>query len=58
MVYLKLCHFGKVTGVFFIDLTTLKVCHNHRIAKYKMFKHILPKEGNPQWVGFMDTSCI
>ena len=40
MVYLQRCRFGKVTGISFIDSTTLKVCHNRRIHQHKTFKSI------------------
>jgi len=40
MIYLKRCRFGKMTGISFIDSTTLKVCHNRRIYKHKTFKHV------------------
>ena len=40
MTYLKRCRFGKVTGISFVDSTTLKVCHNRRIYRHKTFKHI------------------
>ncbi|RCJ25999.1 transposase, partial [Nostoc sp. ATCC 43529] len=36
-VYLKHC-FGKCTGIGFIDSTSLKVCHNRRISRHKVFK--------------------
>ena len=34
--YLRQC-FGKCTGLSFIDATSIKVCHNHRIASHKVF---------------------
>jgi transposase len=34
--YLKHCC-GKCTGIGFIDATSLKVCHNRRIARHKVF---------------------
>lgn len=40
MIYLKRYRFGKITGISFIDSTTLKVCHNRRIYRHKTFKHI------------------
>jgi hypothetical protein len=40
MTYLKRCRFGKVTGIAFIDSTTLKVCHNRRIHQHKTFRAI------------------
>jgi hypothetical protein len=36
-VYLKHC-FGQYTGIGFIDSTCLKVCHNRRISRHKVFK--------------------
>ncbi|MDH6069159.1 IS982 family transposase [Chrysosporum ovalisporum APH033B] len=36
-VYLKHC-FGKCTGTGFMDSTSLKVCHNRRISRYRVFK--------------------
>ena len=38
-VYLKSC-FGNCTGIGFIDATSLKVCHNRRIARHQVFKNI------------------
>ncbi len=35
-VYLKQC-FGQCTGIGFIDATSLKVCHNRRISRHKVF---------------------
>jgi transposase len=35
-VYLKHC-FGNCTGIGFIDATSLKVCHNRRIKRHKVF---------------------
>ena len=37
MRYLKRCRFGKVTGISFVDSTTLKACHNRRIYRHKTF---------------------
>lgn len=34
--YLRQC-FGKCTGLSFIDATSIKVCHNRRIASHKVF---------------------
>lgn len=38
-VYLKHC-FGSCTGISFVDATSLKVCHNRRIARHRVFKDI------------------
>ena len=38
-VYLKKC-FGKCTGIGFVDSTSLKVCHNRRINRHKVFDGI------------------
>lgn len=35
--YLRHC-FGRCTGISFIDSTSLKVCHNRRIASHKVFQ--------------------
>ena len=35
-VYLKSC-FGNPTGIGFVDATSLKVCHNRRIKRHKVF---------------------
>jgi transposase len=36
-VYLKHC-FGRCTGISFIDSSCLKVCHNRRIQRHKVFR--------------------
>ena len=36
MVYLRLC-LGPCTGISFIDSTPIKVCHNRRIPRHKVF---------------------
>jgi transposase len=36
-VYLKHC-FGRCTGLSFLDATSLKVCHNRRISRHRVFK--------------------
>ncbi|HSM81253.1 MAG TPA: IS982 family transposase [Nodosilinea sp.] len=36
-VYLKHC-FGACTGISFIDSSSLKVCHNRRIRRHKVFR--------------------
>ena len=35
-VYLKHC-FGQCTGISFIDSTAIKVCHNRRISRHRVF---------------------
>lgn len=37
--YLRFC-FGECTGISFMDSTSLKVCHNRRIAQHQVFKHL------------------
>ncbi len=37
--YLRHC-FGNCTGISFIDSTSIKVCHNRRIASHKVFKSL------------------
>lgn len=37
--YLRHC-FGHCTGLSFIDATSIKVCHNRRIASHKVFKSL------------------
>ena len=37
-VYLKRCCLGKCTGISFVDATSLKVCHNKRINRHRVFK--------------------
>ena len=37
--YLRHC-FGKCTGTSSIDSTSLKVCHNRRISRYRVFKDL------------------
>jgi len=37
---------GKVTGISFVDSTTLKVCHNLRIFSHKVFKGIAQRGKN------------
>ena len=36
-VYLRSC-FGECTGIGFVDSTSLKVCHNRRIQRHKVFE--------------------
>lgn len=37
--YLKSC-FGRCTGISFIDSSSLKVCHNRRIAQHRVFAQL------------------
>lgn len=37
--YLRHC-FGQCTGLSFVDATSIKVCHNRRIASHKVFKSL------------------
>ncbi len=34
---------GNITGIAFIDATSLKVCHNKRISRNKVFKGVAKK---------------
>ena len=40
IIFLQRCRMGKVTGISFVDSTTLKVCHNRRIHNHKTFRGI------------------
>jgi hypothetical protein len=40
LVYLHVCGIDKPTGISFIDSTTLKVCHNKRISRNRVFEGI------------------
>ncbi|MBW4449839.1 MAG: IS982 family transposase [Spirirestis rafaelensis WJT71-NPBG6] len=42
-VYLKHC-FGQCTGISFIDATSLKVCHNRRISRHRVFKDLAARD--------------
>ena len=44
--YLKKC-FGRCSGISFVDATSLKVCHNRRINKYKMLKDLAARGRTP-----------
>jgi hypothetical protein len=39
-VFLKTCCLGKCTGISFVDSTPIRVCHNKRIKRNKVFKNI------------------
>jgi hypothetical protein len=43
--YLRHC-FGRCTGLSFIDSTSLKVCHNRRIASHKVFNSLAALQEN------------
>jgi hypothetical protein len=32
--------YGKCTGISFVDSTVLRVCHNRRISRHKVFKNL------------------
>ena len=37
--YLRSC-FGKCSGISFMDSTSLRVCHNRRIERHKVFENL------------------
>jgi hypothetical protein len=39
-IFMSYCRLGSVTGISFIDSTSLRVCHNLRIRSNKVFKNI------------------
>ncbi|WP_262918126.1 transposase [Pontibacter sp. E15-1] len=39
-VFLKACCLGTCTGISFVDSTPIRVCHNKRIKRNKVFKDI------------------
>lgn len=39
-MFLKTCRMGKCTGISFIGSTVLRVCHNKRIKRNKVFKEL------------------
>lgn len=39
-VFLKTCCLGRCTGISFVDSTPIRVCHNKRIKRNKVFKDI------------------
>ncbi len=48
--YLRHC-FGHCTGISFIDSTSIKVCHNRRIASHKVFKPLAARgKTSVDWV--------
>ena len=46
---------GNCTGIAFMDATTIKVCHNQRIPRHKVFAGIAAG-ARPRWVGFMASN--
>ena len=56
MAFIPLVHYlnsrkGKITGISFIDSTPLKVCHNVRIGRNKVFKGIAKRGRNSMgWI--------
>jgi hypothetical protein len=39
-IFMEYCRLGAVTGISFVDSTSIKVCHNLRIRSNKIFKNI------------------
>ena len=39
-IFLKTCCLGKCTGISFVDSTPIRVCHNKRIKRNKVFRDI------------------
>lgn len=39
-IFLTYCRLGVVTGISFVDSTSIKVCHNLRIRSNKVFKNV------------------
>lgn len=39
-IFMSYCRLGVVTGISFVDSTSIKVCHNLRIRSNKVFKNI------------------
>lgn len=39
-IFLKTCCLGSCTGISFVDSTPIRVCHNKRIKRNKVFKNI------------------
>lgn len=39
-IFLKTCCLGRCTGISFVDSTPIRVCHNKRIKRNKVFKDI------------------
>ena len=39
---------GEVTGIAFIDSTSIAVCHNKRISRNKVFKGLAKEEKQPK----------
>ena len=55
-VYLKHC-FGTCTGISFIDSSSLKVCHNRRIRRHKVFRGVADL-AKPRSIGSLASSSI
>jgi hypothetical protein len=49
---------GRCTGISFVDSTPLKVCHNKRIERNKVFAGTLQRVERQPWDGFMASSYI
>ena len=46
------------TGIYFLDSTTIKVCHIKREKQNKVFAGLAKKKAGLAWVGFLGLSCI
>lgn len=50
MMLLKLIGFGECTGITYVDSTPIKVCHNKRISRNKVFKGMAERgKGTMGW---------
>src|SRR5690606_3881675 len=41
MLFIHYCCMGECTGISFIDSTVMRVCHNKRIKRNKVFKDVV-----------------
>lgn len=55
--YLRWC-FGSCSGISFMDSTSLRVCHNRRIERNKVFENVAARgRTSVDWF-FGNNSCI
>jgi len=47
---------GEKTGLYVVDSSSLKVCHNKRIARNKVSRG-WPRAENQPWAGFSASNC-